>query len=115
VSEANGRLFIHDGWTCKGRVDAVPGLHPAVEFTYRPATPRQRYEFQLAEAARKVDVACDLLCRLLVSVRVAGDDKEFQLQPAQAAQLPADVFSAMFDMAMCFVAPNVTTEQAEKN
>lgn len=108
-------LFIHDGWTCKGRVAAVPGLHPAVCFTYRPATPRLRYEMMQAEPAERFNTACSILCRLLVSVQVEGEPDAVKLVPAQAEQMPADVFQQMFDAVMCYVGPNLPTEGAEKN
>lgn len=32
-------IFIEDGFTLKGRVEPLPGLHGGVSFTYRPALP----------------------------------------------------------------------------
>lgn len=48
-------LFIEDGFTRKHAIDAVPGLHPAVEVVFRPAVERERKKYDAALATRDVE------------------------------------------------------------
>ena len=54
--ESNG-LFIEEDTTRQGYIAESPGLHPALEFTYRPMTMGERSRQQ--RKAAKVDAAGD--------------------------------------------------------
>lgn len=93
----------------------MPGLYPAVTFTYRPATPRARYELAQAEPGERLGAACRILCRQLVAVQVEGEKESIKLSEEQAAQLHAGVFQAMLDAVMGFASPGLSTDAAEGN
>ena len=100
-------IFIADGYTLKGRVPAAPGLYPAVEFTYRPATHGAFAEVANAAPADREDVVCRVLCKHLVDLRVEGDGQAVKLNAAQAAKLHRGLFQALFDTVMGYAGPDV--------
>jgi hypothetical protein len=77
-------LFIDDGYTATKRLDAAPGLYPAVTVTYRPATSQARTELGFA-AATTADRVVTLENQLLERQRVALDGEP--LTAARAAKL----------------------------
>lgn len=54
-----------DGYTLPGYLDAVPGLHPALRFRYRPVTPEERIEIIQITEAKPAKVARKMLAQLL--------------------------------------------------
>lgn len=100
-------IFIADGYTLKGRVPACPGLYPAVEFTYRPATHAAFAEVAAAAPQDREDVVCRVLCRHLGDLRIGGDGQPFRLNVAQTAKLHRGLFQELFDTVMGYRGPDV--------
>lgn len=70
----SGSIYIMDGFTCDGKVDGVPGLHPAVRFKYRPAAYKARAEMNAAfTPEQREDAVAKVIHSHLVDV-IAGDD-----------------------------------------
>ena len=68
-------LWIEDGYTRSHRVEAVPGLHPAVEVSFRPAVERERKRYDAALATRDAEKVeafeADLIARHVLAINGA--------------------------------------------
>jgi hypothetical protein len=97
-------IFVSDGMTFRGEVPAAPGVHPAVSFTYRPATSAVRFEYRNALPAESNAVACRIVSRQVQTMSVGGE-QPFRLTPEQCGQLHAGLFNAIFDYVMGYTGP----------
>ena len=86
-------LWIEDGYTRSHRVEAVPGLHPAVEVSFRPAVERERKRYDAALATRDAEKVeafeADLIARHVLAINgappSAWKDKLHRLHPTVRA------------------------------
>lgn len=65
-----GKVVIDDGFTLDGTIPARGNLYPEVKFKYRPASPIDQYEFQLADkdtGKKYLAATIKLLLKYLVS------------------------------------------------
>lgn len=90
-------LFIDDGYTAVKKLDAAPGLHPAVSVTYRPATGQARTELRFAASAG-ADRVFHLENQLLERQRVTLDGDP--LTAAKAAGLKPAVREKLLDLVL---------------
>jgi hypothetical protein len=70
-------VFIRDGWTLKGSVQAKTGWWPKISITYRPALPGPAYEFidnPTRTGKGRLKVTCDFIRSHLVSWDAADAD-----------------------------------------
>jgi hypothetical protein len=102
-------IFVTDGQSFRGEVAAVAGVHPAVSFTYRPATSAVRFEYRNALPAESNAVACRIVSRQVQTVNVGGEP--FRLTPEQCGQLHAGLFNAIFDHVMGYAGPAADVEK----
>lgn len=87
-------LFIPDGYTLSKKIDAVPGLHPAVSVVYRPALNAARRAHQRAAVTGADDYAkadIDLILKHVVTLNGQSiatlKDKLAKMRPAVLGQL----------------------------
>ncbi|AWM35907.1 hypothetical protein GobsT_63600 [Gemmata obscuriglobus] len=85
-------LLITDGYTAVRTVPAVPGLHPELTISYRPALAKERHVFRQKMASPDAAVheaaEADLIRRQLVSINgreYRDPDKVARLVPAVRA------------------------------
>lgn len=106
-------IYIPDGFTCIGKVDAVEGLHPRVEFKYRPAGYAARSELNAAYTAeQKTDAVCKVVHSHLADVVVGeGDTRErVVLKLDDLKRIHSGIVEAMISFIMGSQGPCVEDE-----
>jgi hypothetical protein len=92
------KAYIDDGCTERGYVAAVPGLHEAVRFSYRPATTPEQNRLQIGCQKLDAEKALSLRFGFLVQRLVEWDlvDRKSQPAPRTTATLERHVKPALF-------------------
>lgn len=71
-----GSIFIDDAFTLPGKVTPLQGVHPEINFTYRPTLPQRAYEFSASVTGRGPTERMNETVRLLVEQVTGWDAKD---------------------------------------
>jgi|10_taG_2_1085330.scaffolds.fasta_scaffold00075_34 hypothetical protein len=109
--------YIYDGYTQPGRINAVDGLHPEVNFLFRPKFGGDRAEVYSrmklhAEGRNREDIVDVAIAGSMVEWDVRdGNDGTVPIHPQHVARLHPKVKLKMFEQVMA----NQPAEEAAKN
>lgn len=104
-------IFVNDGYTLAGHVDAVAGLFPRVEFTYRPAAPSLRFRYQGARGPDDQErVASEIMAEQLIGIAAGEDLTERRLTAEQCRKLHADLFNGIWNYILGYQGPDPSTD-----
>lgn len=117
MSSLNGQytpsVFVPDGYTLNGKVDARPGLWPEVRFRYRPALHAAANDY-LAQPRRNGDEATDADVALVVrhvqswdaaSVDQAGLAVSIPLKPDILRKVHHGILTSMVNHVLGYTSP----------
>jgi hypothetical protein len=110
-------IRVNDGYTLRGHVPEVPGLHPRVDFTYRPAVRSLGLRYGQARTWEEQEqITAQILCEQVIEYRVDGDPNPYKLKKEDLcgrACFHADIVRTMFEYVMGYDGPDLEGE--EKN
>lgn len=100
-------MFIDDGYTVRRKIEAVPGLYPAVDVVYRPAIAKVRLELATA-TGRGVDATFafenDLIAKHLASLNGGP------ISPEMAGKLVPNLRNAILDLVLGYAGADEVTD-----
>jgi hypothetical protein len=116
--------YIPDGWTLRGHLKEIPGLHGAISFEYRPVLAAQRARITDAMKASRADVAeqqsAEVIAKQLITWNVkhpkTGD--AIPITAGEIERLQPRLLSSLFSVIMSARPTDIDpewndTEQAE--
>lgn len=112
-------VFVGDGYDLRGRIAAVPGLHPRVDIRYRPAAMRIRLREKMARNADELDdVLAQIFFEQISEFRVGADLKgnggeTIKLTVEQYKTLHANIHQGIYNYVFGWSGPDLAEE--EKN
>ncbi len=87
--------FIEPGESRRATLEGKPGLHPEIEFEFKPATYEERCKF--LDSAQGLDrrpaVASERLARHVMDLRVSGSEQMITLTKELATRLHPELFT----------------------
>lgn len=120
--QAGESFVVDDGYTVPGYLEAVPGLHPALRFEYRPIQVMQRDAVDKSIAskgsahAHQVVRSC-VASRLTHWNAVDLKGEPLPIEPANVGTLPPLLYDKLFNVLLGYRAsdPDPTATKAEQN
>lgn len=110
----SGSAFINDSFTFAGRVDATPGLHPAVKFTYRSGGMPARIALESATGtAKQLDTEAKILrdhLKTFVVIHDDGSEEAFALTESQTVSLQPAIFRGILNRILGYIGPSLESE-----
>ncbi len=111
--------YIHDGYTRNGHIKAVPGLHPEVKFTFRPATAAQ-VELILGKTRREQndDAVTSFHSQVIASHVIEWDIQDEKKRPLEIKvdkirRLQSGVFGKLFGMVIGQIPSEETPQEGQ--
>ena len=76
-------FFIDDGYTRDFKIDAVPGLHPALSGTFRPVLPDERIRLRVTNLGSRDGGGCAFrTAKVVADHLLSWDAKQFKVKKA---------------------------------
>ena len=107
-------VFINDGFSLKGKIEAVPGLFPSCEFSYRAGAPEVRLSVEMAATLQaRIEAESKIIADHYLGFHAVNDDGSLEpivLKQDTIKRLHPAIFRTLVNHILGYVGPSVESE-----